>query len=890
MPLAPGARIGGYEIVSLIGAGGMGEVYRARDARLGRDVAIKILSPAIAAGADGLMRFEREARVLASLNHPNIAAIYGVEDGAGFPALILELVGGETLADRIARGHVPVAEALEYAKHIADALDVAHEAGIVHRDLKPGNIKLTDDGRVKVLDFGLAKAIAAAAEPDAAVDPAHSPTVTVKGTKGNVILGTAAYMSPEQARGKPVDKRTDIWAFGCVLFEMLTGARVFSGETTSDVIAAIIERQPEMAKLPATVPPHMRQVIARCLAKDPRQRARDIGDVRAELDASSVAAVVSGRSSPRPSWSRTLLIAAGTIAIVITAAYGGWLSRRSSTATAPMEFSFGAPIGSLTAFSAVPSPDGRRIAFIGREDTGTTSIWLRSLEAMAPRKIDGTQGANGLMFWSPDGRSLGFTAGGVLKRLPVDGGPVVTIAPGVVNIGASWNANDEIILAPVNRGPIMRVSASGGEPVAVTRLDPAKENSHRWPHFLPDGRHFLFTVRSDKPENQGIKVGSLDSPEVTPLVNAASPGLYVEPGLLLYVTTDAVLMAQPFDPKRLSLTGAPRPVTDNVRYNGPSANAFFAASRDGSVLTSLPMPRAQAKLVWFNRQGLELATLGPERNYGDLRLSPDGRRAAVVVTDDRYATRDLWIVDAGTNALTRVTSNPATDWRPVWAPDGSTLAFASDRAGLSSVFRVATATQGGETLLYRTNGGAFPSDWSRAGDRLIIQVDDANGRPTAIHVVRADGSEATPLMTGTSRLNFGRFSPEGDRISFQDDATGAFETYVMSLVDGRRIRVSTAGGLNSMWGRNGKELFYVTPEGEVMSVALSVGSTLAASTPVRLFRPCQTSRGVQLFGAVATELLIDVARDSERFLARPLTATLLRRAWRSTGRPASVNA
>ena len=869
MPLASGAKIGGYEIVALIGAGGMGEVYRARDARLGRDVAIKIVGPAIAGDPEGLRRFEREARMLASLNHPNIAAIYGVDDGHGQPALILELVDGETLAERIARGPIPVTEAVAYARQIAEALDAAHEAGVVHRDLKPGNIKITENGTVKVLDFGLAKAIAAAAAPDPALDPAHSPTVTVHGTKGGVILGTAAYMSPEQARGKPIDKRTDIWAFGCVLYEMLTGTRVFNGETTSDVIAAIIERQPEMSKLPATVTPHLRQVIARCLTKDQRQRARDIGDVRVELDASSAAAV-SGPSSPRSPWSRTRLIVASTIAIaiVMVAAYGGWRSRQSSTARAPMEFSFAAPTGSLAVFPAVPSPDGRRIAFIVREESGATSIWLRSLEAITSRKIDGSQGANGLMFWSPNGRSLGFTADGMLKHLPVDGGPVVTIAPGVMNLGASWNANDEIIVAPVNRGPIMRVPASGGEPVAVTRLDPAKENSHRWPHFLPDGRHFLFTVRSDKPENQGIKVGSLDSPEIKRLVNAPSPGIFVEPGLLLYVTADAVLMAQPFDLKTLSLTGVPRPVTDNVRHVGPSAGAFFAASRDGSVLTSLPRTRAQARLVWFDCQGRELGALGPERNYGDLRISPDGRHVAVVVTDDRYATRDLWIVDVATNALTRVTSNPATDWRPVWAPDGSTLVFASDRAGLSSVFRVDTATQGGETLLYRANGGAFPSDWSRASDRLTIQVDDADGRPTAIHIVRPDGSAAAPPITGSSRLNFPRFSPEGDRISFQDDATGAFETYVMSLADGRRIRVSTEGGLNSMWSRSGQELFYVTPEGEVMSVALSAKTTGAASAPARLFRPCQTARGAQLFAAVATELIIDVASDGSRFLAR----------------------
>src|SRR5687767_2394883 len=325
MPLAPGTRIGGYEIVALVGAGGMGEVYRARDARLGRDVAIKVVSPEIAADADGLMRFDREARMLASLNHPNIAAIYGVEDSAGFPALILEFVDGDTLADRIARGSIPVADAVSYARQVAEALDTAHEAGIVHRDLKPGNIKITEDGRVKVLDFGLAKAIAAAIAPDPAIDPAHSPTVTVHGTRGGVILGTAAYMSPEQARGKPIDKRTDIWAFGCVLYEMLTGRRPFDGETTSDVIAAIIERHPDMSKLPATVPAHVRRVIERCLEKDPKHRARDIADVRAELEV--VAPPAAAEKRPPVVW-----VAALAAATAFAIAIGGvavWRASRS---------------------------------------------------------------------------------------------------------------------------------------------------------------------------------------------------------------------------------------------------------------------------------------------------------------------------------------------------------------------------------------------------------------------------------------------------------------------------------------------------------------------------------------------------------------------------------
>ena len=867
MPLGAGSRIGGYEIVALIGAGGMGEVYRARDARLGRDVALKVLAPRIAADANSLARFDREARALAALNHPNIASIYGVEDGAGHPALILELVDGETLADRLARGPLPLSEALEHARQIADALDAAHEAGIVHRDLKPGNIKITGDGRVKVLDFGLAKAAAAAAGLESDSDPAHSPTITVHGTAHGVILGTAAYMSPEQARGKRIDKRTDIWAFGCVLAEMLGGRRAFSGETTSDIIAAIIERAPDLSPLPAATPPQVRWVIERCLEKDPRRRARDIADVRVELDAPPVAG---GRD--RQSWVRPAAIAVVAIAVIATAAIvaARWRSRAPDPAPAAvMEFSFGTPAGfNLTVNPPAPSPDGRRIAYIAGDERGTESIWIRTLDTLAPRRLEGTEGASGRLAWSPDGSSLAFYTAAGLKRVAADGGLVLTIVPAMGNLGASWNQDGVIILAPVNRGALLRVAASGGgAPTPVTTLDPNRENSHRWPHFLPDGRHFLFTVRSDKPENQGIKVGSLDSGEVKPLINVASPGVYVEPGWILYVTPDAVLMAQRFDSATLTITGQPLPVAANVRYNGPSAQAFFGASRDGSIVTYLPRSREGATLTRFDRGGRLLGKVGPQRPYGEVRLSPDGRSAATVIPDERYGTRDVWIVDLTTGALTRATTDPATDWRPVWSPDGAMLAFASDRAGLSGVYRRSMTTEDAGVLVYRGTGGVFPTDWSRDGARLLLSVDDSTGRPGTLASVGADGTAFTPIVQGTGRRNFGRLSPDGTLMAFNSDQTGAFEVYVVSVADGRRTRVSTAGGFHALWGRDGRELFFVNPSGDVMRSEISARSALTASPPTRLFTPCGPAVGSAPFGVVPTEPTIDVTSDATRFLA-----------------------
>jgi Tol biopolymer transport system component len=865
MPLGAGSRVGGYDIVALIGVGGMGEVYRARDGRLGRDVALKVLSPRIAADANSLTRFEREARALAALNHPNIASIYGIEDGAGQPALILELVDGQTLADRLASGPLSVNEALEYARQIADALDAAHEAGIVHRDLKPGNVKITGDGRVKVLDFGLAKAAAAAAGLEPNSDPAHSPTITVHGTAQGVILGTAAYMSPEQARGKAIDKRTDIWAFGCVLVEMLSGRRPFTGETTSDIIAAIIERAPDLSALPASTPPHVRRVIERCLEKDAKRRARDIGDVRAELDRPAAPEHPPTRSA----WAGALAAIAAVAALAILGFTAWrWSSSPPVSPPEPIEFAFGAPPNhTLEAVPATISPDGRRIAFLARDEQQVSSVWIRSIDASAARRLAGTERATGPTVWSPDGRELAFFAGDAWKRINAEGGPAITIVSGLVgNLGASWGPDDRLLIGPANRTSLSRVGASGGPLEPVTTLDTERENSHRWPQLLPDGRHFLFTVRSDQPDNLGVKIGEFGSPSTRFLVNAASPGRYVAPGWLLFMTPDEALMAQRLDPRTWTVSGTPQAVAAPVRYNGPSFSGVFAVSADGRVLTYVAGTRSGSRLVWFDSTGRSLGTLGSEMRYRGLALAPGERMAAVELADDRYGTRDIWLIDQGTQAATRLTSHPATDWQPVFSPDGSRIAFASDRAGASTVFVMATSGSGGEAVIYRNpKGSAFPTDWSRDGKQILVEANTPERAYGLVAIAADSGTPTVVLEDEATPVSFSSYSPEGDRVAFVSSVTGTREVYVMSLADHRRIRVSTDGGVDAKWGRDGGELFFRTLQGEIIRARLERTTLALAGSPQRLFRPCVSVDLVFLDDV--GDAVYDVTADGSRFIA-----------------------
>ena len=871
MALAPGTYLGPYEILAALGAGGMGEVYRARDTTLGRDVAVKVLPAAFTQDAERLGRFEREARLLASLNHPNIGAIYGVEDvpatGSGpgaVRALVLELVEGEGLDDRIRPGAanrkagagLPVADALAIARQIAEALDAAHERGIVHRDLKPANIRITPDGVVKVLDFGLAKASIGA---DRAEDMANSPTA-IGPTASGVVLGTAPYMSPEQARGKAMDKRTDIWAFGCVLYEMLTGRRAFSGETTSDTIAAILEREPEWHTLPTTTPPHIVRLLKRCLEKDPKQRLRDIGDARIELDATGVAPSVA--PSAPTSWSR-VAIPVLAVAVAGALAAAAWLRLRPpSDRPHVVQFTIAAPEETLLNPSApVPSPDGTQIAFAARSTAGRRSLWIREMRSAGVREVAGTEEVLGIPFWSPDGRWLGFFAQGRLKKVNLSGGPALTICPINNNLGATWGPDNVIIVAPVNRGVLHKVSAAGGTPEPITELNAGRrENSHRSPFFLPDGRHFLFTARSDVRENNLIYVGSLDSKDLKPLIAAQSNVAYAR-GYLLFAR-EGTLMAQRFDPSALSLSGEAFAVVSSVRHNTPSSVAAFGVSLDGTVLAYQAGVRTPANLTWFDRAGQTVGTIGQENNFDDVRLSPDGKLAAVVIPDPDSGNRDIWLMDLRGGALTRFTTNPANDWHMAWSPDSRRLAFATDRNGRSSVYIKAIDGSDEELLIHLPDRGVFPKDWSQDGTVLTLSIDSPAGVSSLAAMKLVGDRTPFPVGSGSSeRENEAMLTRDGRWVAFTSRQSGSDEVYVGPFPKGGRRRVSSASGLQPRWKADGSELYYITLDGAIMGVPVRGRDPIEPGTPVRLFQPC-----VRL-GLTVGSYSYDATPDGSRFLA-----------------------
>jgi eukaryotic-like serine/threonine-protein kinase len=862
--LAIGTRIGVYEVVAPLGAGGMGEVYRASDTKLGRDVAIKVLPASFAADPERLARLEREARLLASLNHPNIGAIYGVEESGGATALVLELVEGETLSALIARSPrgLPIAEAVGIARQIADALDVAHERGIVHRDLKPANIVLTPGGTVKVLDFGLAKWSGGAAGWDDSVT--HSPTV-IGPTAQGMLLGTAPYMSPEQARGKVVDKRTDIWAFGCVLYEMLAGRRAFEGDTTTDALARILEREPEWSALPASTPVAVRRLLARCLDKDPRRRLRDIADARAELDDDSIAGPAPKAAPPRRRKAAAVL---ATLAILLVAVgvVAGTLWRRAPTIRPrPAQFTFGAPDGErLDLGAAIPSPDGSRVAFIAISESGGRALWIRRVDSVAAHRVAGTEEIDGPPFWSPDSRFLGFFAQGKLKKIDPSGGPALNVASVQSNLGATWGANNIIVVAPVNRTVLHRVPAAGGTPEPFTTLNAdRKENSHRWPHFLPDGRHFLFTARSDVKENNLIYVGSVDSKDVKALVAVQSNAVYVSPGYLVYAR-EGTLMAQRFDVGTRSLVGDAMPVAASVGHNTASSSAAFGASVDGSVLTYRPAITRGGQVAWYDRSGRQGPPLGPERAYAEVRLAPNEKQATVVIADPDSGNRDIWLLDLANGNLTRLTTNPANDWQVAWTPDSREIAFASDRNGPSSVYRKPIDAVDEELLLRIPGRGAFPKDWSADGRLLTLGIDGGTELAGIWGLSLAGDRKPFPLGRSGVREYDPRLSRDGRLIAFESDETGATEIYVAPFAKTGRRRVSTGGGTQPRWKADGREVFFTTMTGDVMSAAVKGSEPLEIAPPVRLFQGCGGSPASG--PAIIGQRWFEVAADGNRFL------------------------
>jgi eukaryotic-like serine/threonine-protein kinase len=868
MSLSSGTKLGIYEILAPLGAGGMGEVYRALDIKLDREVAIKVLPAALAHDPERLARFEREAKVLAALNHPNIAHIYGVEESNNIRSLVMELVPGQIL-----QGPLPLETALRYAKQIAEALEAAHEKGIVHRDLKPANIMVTPEGVVKVLDFGLAATMQPSDAP--ASDANNSPTLTVRATQAGMIMGTAAYMSPEQAAGKAVDKRTDIWSFGVVLWEVLAGQRLFEGETISHTLADVLRAPIDFEKLPKETPRAIRELLQRCLDRDAKRRLRDIGEARIaieealnrpERETEAVSAVLQRRA-----------ILPWTIAAIVTTALAALAFvhfREAPPQTPVVNTTLLPPDGTEYDFSnpfALPalSPDGKYVVFGAKPKNGEAQLWLRSLDSPGARLLRDTTGAV-FPFWSPDSRWIAFgqqnNQQNKLKKMDILGGPAVTLTdiPGSFR-GGSWSSGGIIVFGTnsIEEHSLLRVPAAGG---TATPAGIATENgvayNPTYPWFLPDSRHFLYT--SQQAGDIPVRVGSLDEPGKPGKVvaQANSNAVYAQ-GHLLYLR-DRTLMAQPFDPERLETTGEAVPVAEGVpTFPQPSRGAAFTVSAGGLLLyQSVGAVSAQFRVVWKDRQGKTLGNLGePTSEIASMALSPDGNRLAAEIIN-LNGTRDIWIYDTARGVPTRFTFDPANDVEPVWSPDGSTVYFASTRLGQSDLFRKPANGASPETLLLRDSATKFAESVSPDGKLLLFrrQAEKTRYDIWLLSLEQAESSgKAEPRVFVQTPFYEGRakFSPDGHWVAYESGESGRVEVYVVPFPGpGGKRQISSEGGRQPHWRKDGKELFFANRDQQLMTAEVNIGNgTLEVEKVQKLFD-----------GVINGTNTFDVSADGQKFL------------------------
>jgi len=891
MVLTAGSRFGPYEILSPLGAGGMGEVYRARDAKLGREVALKVLPEALATSADRVARFQREAQVLASLNHPNIATIHGLEESDGRCALVMELVQGPTLAEKIGAAHgrpsgdgvfrleerqpleggvaLRIDESLRIAKQIAEGLEYAHERGVIHRDLKPANVKVSPDGTVKILDFGLAKALE---ESPATASINTSPTISSAATREGIILGTAAYMSPEQARGKTVDRRSDIWSFGAVLFELLSGNQAFAGEDVSHTLAAVIMSEPNWSSLSGHLPAELERLLRRCLTKDPKQRLQAVGEARIVIEkliahpesAQNVTAGPAVAAAPRPPWPRALPWGIAAVLVLALLGMSLWTGLRPTPRPAlPLRLSVDlgvdalldsslapaaalSPDGKVLAFAARPSKPGSThgerapndmsgVLFTGRQGTGGTQLFVRWLDHTEATPLAGTENAFG-PFFSPDGQWIAFFADRKLKKVSVMGGAVLTLCDAPNGRGGDWGEDGNIVFAPRISSGLFRVSDAGGTPIELTRLDSSTgERSHRWPQVLPGGKAVLFTDSTSLNFNEAnIVVESLGIGRRKIVERGGTLGRYLPGGYLIYLH-NGTLFAAPFDLGRLEATGAPAPVIEGVRGESVHGSAQFAFS-SSDTLVYLPGRSSEpdSAIFWLAPDGKTAPLRNVPGQYGELRFSPDGRRLALVLADANLEAVDVWVYEYQRDTTSRLTFGAGVNTRPVWTPDGLRLAFASDRAkrNVGNIYWQRADGSGEVQRLTEGDNLQRPSSWHPSG-KFLAYMEINPKTAFDIMILPMEGSEAGGWKPGKpfaflndpSNEGLAQFSPDGRWIAYVSDESGRFEVYVRPFPGpGGKWQISTNGGLWPIWSPKGGELFYEEASDSKIMVAAYTAS------------------------------------------------------------------
>ncbi len=865
MPLAPGTRLGPHEILAPLGAGGMGEVYKARDTRLDRMVALKVLPGHLSGNEELRQRFDREAKAISALSHPHICALYDVGHQDGVDYLVMEYLEGDPLSARLAKGALPTDLVVRYGIQIADALDKAHRQGIVHRDLKPGNIMITKSG-VKLLDFGLAKfrpATTSGVFSGLSVLPTQTDaSLTAQGT----ILGTFQYMAPEQLEGREADARSDIFSFGAVLYEMATGKKPFVGKSQASLIAAILDATPPpVSTVSPMTPPALDRVVKTCLEKDPDDRFQTAHDVRLQLEwvaeGGSQAGVAAPVAARRKSRERAAWTIAGVLALVVAGLAAAYLRRGPApvprvvrSAILPPEKNVFRFVGEGAGLVAV-SPDGLTLTFVATDASEKSAIWVRPLDSQIARPLLGTDGAK-YPFWSPDSRSLGFFAGGKLKKIEVTGGPPSTVCDAADARGGSWSRDGVIVFEPHFRLPLSRVAATGGKVSPVTTLDSArKETTHRWPHFLPDGQHFLYFSGSHStgPESEldAIFVGSLD-PKERPklLVKARSQGIYAA-GRLLFARQNT-LLAQPFDVDTLTLEGNAVPIAEKIQDDPGFFNAAFSASDRVLVYQESGGTSGFSELVWFDRAGKRLESVGEPADYWHPRLAPDGRRLTFQIGDPG----DVWIQDLSRRVRSRLTFNPADDSSPIWSPDGTRIVFSSQRSGAGDLYSKLASGTGGEELIETSMTFKIPGSWSPDG-RVIAFHQSSQSRPD-IWLLSVSERKKTRLLEGDFDKGSPEFSPDGRWLAYTSTESGRPEIYVQPFPGpGGKWQVSTGGGQTPEWRSDGREIFYQSLDGKLMAVEVRAGSSFETEEPQVLFTVRAKSDPTRQYAA---------SRDGQRFL------------------------